>query len=231
MCGISSWIWQAKDLTKDLEQLETSFSNYNVSRESVERLKIYVETLVKWQNKINLIGLSTKEDIWNRHIIDSLQVLEIIQSQNRNLKIIDLGTGAGIPGIIVAIARPTWQIHLVESNSKKVAFLYEVARLTNIKPQIHLARIENLDIATRVDFDWVMSRALAPLPELLELSYSITRKAKALFHKGQDVDVELTATTKCWNMEFQRHASLIDAQSSILEIIQVRRRDEFEPEA
>ena len=224
MCGISSWIWQAKDLTKDLEQLETSFSNYNVSRESVERLKIYVETLVKWQNKINLIGLSTKEDIWNRHIIDSLQVLEIIQRQNRNLKIIDLGTGAGIPGIILAIARPTWQIHLVESNSKKVAFLYEVARLTNIKPQIHLARIENLDIATRVDFDWVMSRALAPLPELLELSYSITRKAKALFHKGQDVDVEVDKATISWDFNFKKHQSVVNSNSYILEISEISRQ-------
>ncbi|MDP4823871.1 MAG: 16S rRNA (guanine(527)-N(7))-methyltransferase RsmG [Aestuariivirgaceae bacterium] len=206
-------------------------AQFRVSRESCEALKAYAAVLLKWQARINLIGPATAGDFWHRHIADGLQLLPFLDGKSAPQTIVDLGSGGGVPGLVLAIARPDWKIHLVESNNKKAAFLLEASRLAGVKVEIHGGRIEKLEPQSLGLIDWVTARALAPLPALMELAFPLLKTARGLFHKGQDVDVELTATTKCWNMEFQRHASLIDAQSSILEIIEVRRRDEFEPEA
>lgn len=204
---------------------------FHVSRESCEALKSYAAVLLKWQARINLIGPATAADFWHRHIADGLQLLPILDATPGPKTIVDLGSGGGVPGLVAAIARPEWKVHLVESNNKKAAFLLEAARLAGRKVSIHGGRIEALNPESIGQIDWVTARALAPLPELLDLAFPLLKTGRGLFHKGQDVDVELTAATKCWSMDLQRHASLIDAQSSLLEIIQVRRRDGIEPEA
>lgn len=195
---------------------------FDVSRESCEALKAYAAVLLKWQQRINLIGPATAADFWHRHIADGLQLLPVLDRTPGPKTIVDLGSGGGVPGLVLAIARPEWKVHLVESNNKKAAFLLEAARLAGAKVAIHGGRIEALAPEKMGRIDWVTARALAPLPGLLDLAFPLLKTGRALFHKGQDVDVELTAATKCWNMEFQRYPSLIDAQSSLLEIIQVR---------
>jgi 16S rRNA (guanine527-N7)-methyltransferase len=206
-------------------------ARFDVSRESLAALQAYATLLLKWQARINLIGPATAGDFWHRHIADGLQLLPILDREPGPKTIVDLGSGGGVPGLVVAIARPEWNVHLVESNNKKAAFLLEASRVAGRKIAIHGGRIEALDVQALGHVDWVTARALAPLPQLLELAFPLLKTGRALFHKGQDVDVELTAATKCWNIEYKRYPSLIDSQSSILEIMEVRRRHGIEPEA
>ena len=210
---------------------EAICTRFDVSRESLAALEAYAAVLLKWQARINLIGPATAGDLWHRHIADGLQLLPILDRESGPKTIVDLGSGGGIPGLVVAIARPQWNVHLVESNNKKAAFLLEAARVAGRKITIHGGRIEGLDVKVLGRVDWVTARALAPLPQLLELAFPLLKTGRGLFHKGQDVDVELTAATKCWSMQLKRHPSLIDVQSSILEISEVRRCDGTEPEA
>jgi 16S rRNA (guanine527-N7)-methyltransferase len=210
---------------------EAICARFDVSRESLAALEAYAALLLKWQARINLIGPATAGDFWHRHIADGLQLLPTLDREPGPKTIVDLGSGGGVPGLVVAIARPDWNVHLVESNNKKAAFLLEASRVAGCKISIHGGRIEALDVKAMGLVDWVTARALAPLPQLLELAFPLLKTGRGLFHKGQDVDVELTAATKCWSMELQRYPSLIDVQSSILEISEVRRRDGNEPEA
>lgn len=193
-------------------------AQFGVSRESLVGLEAYAATLLKWNQRINLIGPATITDLWHRHIADGLQLLPIMGKIPGSQTIVDLGSGGGVPGLVLAIARPEFKVHLVESNNKKAAFLREAARLAGASVQVHAVRIETFTKAWTGELNWVTARALAPLNELLELASPLLAKAPALFHKGQDVDAELTAATKCWKMEYKKHASLVDRQSVVLEI-------------
>jgi 16S rRNA (guanine527-N7)-methyltransferase len=205
-------------------EIKSQLEKLNVSRESLEYLQIYSETLLKWQKNINLIGPATEIDIWGRHIIDSLQLLSIINKKDDRQVIVDLGSGAGFPGLAISITRPHWQIHLVESNQKKVAFMREICRLTNINCIIHARRIEDFVANAPSQIDYITSRALAPLPKLLDLSAPILMGTQALFHKGQDVDAELSAATKYWKFRFIKHISVVNSASCILQLSHLDRQ-------
>ena len=199
-----------------------------VSRESLARLEIYVDTLMSWQRRINLIGPSTTETVWTRHIVDAVQLLPLIPAESRILA--DLGSGAGIPGLVLAIAGNK-EGHLYESNGKKVAFLRHVARLTGAKVTVHQVRLEEVAGTNPPPVDIVLARALAPLTLLLDYAAPFLRAgAKALFHKGQDIDIELTAATKYWNMQFSKHPSATDSRGCILEVKEAYRvREQLNP--
>lgn len=192
-------------------------TDLNVSRESQVKLTLYVETLEKWQKQINLIAPSTLSSVWNRHVVDSLQLLPHIPEDVT--AIADLGTGAGFPGLALAIARPLHS-HLYESNGKKVAFLREVIRRTGAAATVHQMRIE--DLAQQTDLpkiQLVVSRAFAPLDHLLAYAQPFfQRGAKGLFHKGQDVDAELTESAKYWKLQFKKHPSSTDSKACLLEV-------------
>ena len=195
---------------------------YNVSRESQQGLQLYVEILEHWQKSINLVGPSTLNTIWTRHIVDCLQLLPLIGRGPQ--RIADLGAGAGLPGIVLAIAGGH-TVHLYESNGKKAAFLREAVRKTSCPAVVHQTRIEELASAPDVPaVDFVVSRAFAPLPRLLDYARPFLEQgARALFHKGQDVDVELTEATKYWKMNYNRHPSVTESGAVILEILEARR--------
>jgi len=194
----------------------------NVSRESRGKLEIYVDLLLAWQKRINLIGPATVPMLWERHIQDSLQLLPLLPENTKTIS--ELGSGAGIPGLVIAIAAGL-EVHLYESNGKKAAFLREAARRTGVTAHIHVTRLETLRTATNVPkVDCVVARALAPLPLLLDYAEPfLARGAIGLFHKGQDVDAELTEATKCWKMSFIKHASLYDSRGVILQICEATR--------
>jgi 16S rRNA (guanine527-N7)-methyltransferase len=194
----------------------------NVSRESRGKLEIYVDLLLAWQKRINLIGPATVPMVWERHIQDSLQLLPLVPENTKTIA--ELGSGAGIPGLVIAIAAGL-EVHLYESNGKKAAFLREAARRTGVTAHIHVTRLETLRTATNVPkVDCVVARALAPLPLLLDYAEPfLARGAIGLFHKGQDVDAELTEATKCWKMNFIKHASLYDSRGVILQICEATR--------
>jgi 16S rRNA (guanine527-N7)-methyltransferase len=200
----------------------SALDKLSVSRESRHRLEVYVELLLSWQRRINLIGPATAGAVWERHILDSLQLLPLLPEGTS--VIAELGSGAGIPGLVLAIAADL-EVHLYESNGKKAAFLREAARRTGARAHVHAVRLESL--AGDQDLpkvDCVVARALAPLPLLLAYAEPfLSRGAIGLFHKGQDVDAELTEATKCWKINFTKHASQCDSRGVILRIHEATR--------
>lgn len=205
-----------------MQQADAILDRFNVSRESGPRIETYVKLLLAWQQRINLIGPATVGSVWERHVCDSLQLLPLIPKDTR--AIAELGSGAGLPGLILAIAAGL-EAHLYESNGKKAAFLREAARQTGTRATVHNIRLESL--AGRPDLpavQCVVARALAPLPLLLDYAQPfLSTGAVGLFHKGQDVDAELTEATKYWRMKVSKHASLCDSRGVILEIREASR--------
>lgn len=192
---------------------------YNVSRESLDRLRTYVELVVKWNSRINLVSPSTIEDIWTRHIADSLQLIPHLPRGCH--RIVDLGSGAGFPGLALAIASGIPTI-LVESNTKKAAFLGEVIRKTGAPAEVRHGRIEAA--ASELQADAVTARALAPLPRLIELALPLlSQGAQGLFLKGQDVEAELTESAKYWKMDYQIHPSTTDPHGVVLVLKEISR--------
>ena len=195
---------------------------YNVSRESLAALEIYVDLLLNWQKRFNLIGASTVETVWTRHILDAVQVLGLMPGACRSIA--ELGSGAGIPGLVLAIAGGL-EAHLYESSSKKAAFLQEAIRQTGAKAQVHQVRLETLgDQSGLPNVGAVVARALAPLPLLLDYAEPFLKKgAIGLFHKGQDVDLELTEATKYWRLAVTKHQSAADSRGVILKVKEATR--------
>jgi 16S rRNA (guanine527-N7)-methyltransferase len=198
-------------------------AGFDVSRESAARLGAFVDLLVKWQQRINLIGPATVDDIWQRHIADALQLLPLIRPDVT--RILDLGSGGGIPGLVLAIAleRRPLTVHLVESTGKKAAFLRQAVQIIGAPAVVHDGRIEDLARAGQPGHvDLVTARALAPLPKLLDLAAPwLQTGAYGLFHKGQDVDSELTESAKSWRITCARHPSVVDPGGCILEVKEI----------
>jgi 16S rRNA (guanine527-N7)-methyltransferase len=174
----------------------------HVSHEIAARLDRYVACLLDWQQRINLIAPSTVPKLWTRHIADSLQLLDLAPGG----KVwIDLGSGAGLPGLVVACALaddPEARVHLVESTGKKANFLREAARLIGAPAIVHLVRIEEFVKTFDERADVITARALAPLNDILKLAYPLSKTgAQGLFLKGQDVALELTAASKYWKFD------------------------------
>ena len=195
---------------------------FNVSRESLARLEHYVALLVQWQRRINLIGPSTVDQVWKRHIVDALQLIPLIPPGTRIIA--DLGSGAGMPGLVLAIAIGV-EVHLYESNGKKAAFLRESARQCGARAVVHQVRIETIGSDPNPpQADVVTARALAPLGRLLDQAWPFLKTgAVGLFHKGQDVDAELTEASKSWRIILERHPSLTDSKAVILVVKEASR--------
>jgi 16S rRNA (guanine527-N7)-methyltransferase len=191
----------------------------NVSRETLDRLQAYVDLLQKWQRRINLVSAGTLPAVWQRHILDSGQLVRYLPANAAD--IVDLGSGAGLPGLILAIVadRP---VHLIESDARKCAFLLEAARVTGAPVKIHRSRAEGL---TPWLADVLTARALAPLPRLLELGAGFIDRDRTvcLFLKGREAEQELTDSAKHWKMRAERFASLSDPSGSILRLSGVQR--------
>jgi 16S rRNA (guanine527-N7)-methyltransferase len=197
-----------------------------VSRETEARLDRYIDLLLEWQAKTNLVAPSTLPNLWTRHISDSLQLLTLAPSAKVWA---DLGSGGGFPGVVLACALAETQgamIHLVERNAKKAAFLREALRVSNAPGTVHLA-----DIGDSVDrisgkVDCVTARAVAPLHQLIGFAEPfVGRGAKALFLKGQDVEAELTEATKYWSIKPHLHSSRTGGHGWIVELDHIERRN------
>jgi 16S rRNA (guanine527-N7)-methyltransferase len=198
-----------------------------VSRETEVGLDRYVDLLLEWQAKTNLVAPSTVPNLWTRHIADSLQLLDLAPSA----KVwIDLGSGGGFPGVVLACAlaeTPGTMVHLVERNAKKAAFLREALRVTSTRGMVHLAEIGDTVDRITGPVDCVTARAVAPLNQLIGFAAPLVRKgAKALFLKGQDVEAELTEATKYWKMTPHLHSSRTGGGGWIVELDHLERRDQ-----
>jgi 16S rRNA (guanine527-N7)-methyltransferase len=196
-----------------------------VSRETEQRLDRYVDLLREWQAKTNLVAPSTLPSLWTRHISDSLQLLALAPSAR---VWVDLGSGGGFPGIVLACVLAESQgsmVHLVERNAKKAAFLREALRVTNSPGTVHLADIEDSVDRITGAVDCVTARAVAPLHQLIGFAEPLVKRgAKALFLKGQDVEVELTEATRYWNITPNLHSSRTGGQGWIVELDRIERR-------
>ena len=192
-----------------------------VSDDTLARLQIYADLLVKWQAKINLVGPDTLADLWNRHMLDSAQIAPLIAPGN---KVVDLGSGAGFPGLVLACLNPTLDVHLVESDQRKCAFLREVNRSAGCGATVHNARIEKLEPLAA---DVVTSRALASMDKLLTFAemHSLSTGIY-LFLKGKRWSEELTEAEKTWKMRVLHHPSRTDPAGMVLELRECTRHHE-----
>ncbi len=203
-------------------------ARFDVSRESCARLSLYVDELTHWQKRINLIGPGTLPQIWVRHVADGLQLLPLLEGGGY-AQLVDLGSGGGVPGLVVALAlhgHTDMEVVLVESNAKKAAFLRHVVRKTGICATILNTRIEHLDVdSLSCDMRTAVSaRALAPLPKLLDMAAPLLQRgATGFFLKGQDVDEELTQATRYWRLRTQSYPSVTDPGGVILKVEEIGR--------
>ena len=188
----------------------------DVSRETRDQLESLVDVLVRWQKAINLVGRTTLQDIWVRHVLDSAQLKPLVSSGAQTL--VDLGSGAGFPGLVLAALRPDLDVMLIEADARKAAFLGEAARRMALKkvPRIVIGRIEEV---TPAKADVVTARALAPLAQLLNwANRHRTDTAICLFHKGKGWQGELTEAMKYWDIPCQPLSSVTDRDAVILRI-------------
>jgi 16S rRNA (guanine527-N7)-methyltransferase len=200
-----------------LEDPRRALVDLGVSRETLERLEIYARLLAKWTRAINLVSPESLPDLWRRHILDSAQLLPLLPPApvGRPRRLADLGSGAGFPGLVLAILG-AGEIHLVESDRRKGQFLREVSRETGAAVTLHPERIEEL---SPLCADCVTARALAPLDRLLDYAARhLAPGGSALFLKGRGVAEELTQAARRWSMAVERFPSRTDPAGSILRI-------------
>ena len=191
-----------------------------VSRETFEKFEIFYQTLVKWQKSINLISNSSLENAWERHFLDSAQLYNFTKKIRGN--ILDLGSGAGFPGVILAMMG-SQNINVVESDQKKCTFMREVARITGIKISIHNCRIEDLNF---IDPNLIVCRALAPLNKLIiyvenhmiKNNSNKVKMPKMLFLKGKMYNEEINKLKETRKIEYKVYPSITDNHGKILYI-------------
>jgi 16S rRNA (guanine527-N7)-methyltransferase len=201
---------------------ETALRITPVSRETSERLDRFVAHLLKWQPVVQLVAPSTLTKIWTRHIADSLQLLPDIAGAK---EVVDVGSGGGFPGLMLAVAAPDKNFHLIESDTRKASFLREALRVTETAAKVYPERVESVAKRIGTGIHMVTARAFAPLSALLEMTGPFFRHgAKGVFLKSQDVDDELTTAAKSWNVNFQLRNSLTDPRGRVLLIDKAERR-------
>lgn len=194
----------------------------NVSRETINRLKNYQHLLEVWQKKINLVSPSSLAKAWDRHFLDSFQLLDYLPPQSTSL--IDLGSGAGFPGLVLALLRPdTLSVTLVESDFKKCVFLENVSRETKTPVSVLHSRIETLAIKA----DVITARGLAPLSQLLTFAFPLMQgNSVGLFLKGEGVEKEISEAQKIWKFDLEIYQSLTDSTGRILKITHLKKSDQ-----
>ncbi len=198
---------QALDQIKKFHQL---------SETQIKNLEDFVNLLLQENNQFNFIGKSTIEDIWNRHILDSAQLLKFIE--NKNLKFADFGSGAGFPGLVLSILGLK-EIHLVEKAFRKSDFLRRAKSFSSNRVFVQQTVLENL---TNVEFDSILSRALAPLDKLLDYSIKFLKKdGYCLFLKGKNLEKEIAVAKNKFKFDYELHPSLTSSESNIIKILNI----------
>jgi 16S rRNA (guanine527-N7)-methyltransferase len=192
---------------------------FSVSRETLSRLLAYAALLEQWQRTINLVAPSTLPEVWSRHFADSAQLLAYAPPAAQSW--VDLGSGAGFPGLVLAILLAEHRearMALIESDTRKAAFLAEVARRTGVAVDIYPERIEKVATQAKLGpIDVITARALAPLPRLLKLAAPFfSQGTVGLFLKGREAETEVETARKTWDFEGALHPSLTDSDGRIV---------------
>jgi 16S rRNA (guanine527-N7)-methyltransferase len=194
----------------------------SVSRETAARLELFVALLRKWQPAENLVSPRTLDRIWRRHVADSAELVPLFPATRRWL---DIGSGAGFPGLVIAILGASGtHVGLIESNRRKCAFLRAAIRETGVPAVVHEGRAEALLANWTSPVDRIVSRAVAPLSELLALAEPLLVKGvPAAFHKGEDFRTEVSAAYQSFDFDLLEHPNRV-GEGVILEITNLRRK-------
>ncbi|MCF6199249.1 MAG: 16S rRNA (guanine(527)-N(7))-methyltransferase RsmG [Hyphomicrobiaceae bacterium] len=216
----------------DIKGPDDFIRSFNVSRETCAQLETYVELLRKWQKVVNLVSISSLDEIWHRHIGDSAQIVDIVNksdSPNNSLNWVDIGSGGGFPGLVLAILladKTDMRFHLVESNGRKCAFLADVVRQLDLSVEIHNCRIEELfDHVSLERVDFISARAVASLDRLFEFMEPFVHSdLRAYFLKGRDVKAELLQAQTGWNFTCKQIESRTSSDGCLLEVSGLQRK-------
>jgi len=195
---------------------------FKLTDEVRDNLARFADLLEKWNKKINLVGKTTTADLWVRHILDSAQLIKFIPENTKTLT--DFGSGAGLPGLVLAILGVP-EVHLIESNGKKASFMQEAARITNAKVHIHNERAETL---TPWPSDVITARAFAPMEKLIPIVQPfLTEQSTCLFLKGLKAQEETAAASDRWDMASKFYPSITasEGQGWIVALKNIRQKN------
>lgn len=201
-------------------EAKSALSDYGVSRETLDRLEAYVALLNEWRQRINLIGPNEIDHVWARHILDCAQLLPMV---GEAAEIVDLGSGAGLPGLVLGCAAVErgGRVTMIESVGKKCAFLADVTAKLSLPVRILNKRVESVSPEPA---SFVTARAFAPMPRLLDYAAPwIDRGATGLFFKGERWREELTEASECWTLAYEAIPSRTRDTGVILKIKEAKR--------
>tara|TARA_B100000029_G_scaffold92593_1_gene82523 strand:- start:967 stop:1602 length:636 start_codon:yes stop_codon:yes gene_type:complete len=209
----------------ELSQIDTFCSNVQVSRETISSLKKYEDLLIKYNSGLNLVGKSTINEIWSRHFLDSAQVIDLIDKNINSC--IDIGSGAGFPGLVLALLlkhkKSQVNFKILEKSPKKCNFLKLVSSELGLDTEIICQDIKNIK---KINCDFAIARAFKPLPEIFEIIHSkINFSAKLVLFLGAKQSGLLDETSKKWNMEYKQRKSITSSDSLIIEVNKLERLD------
>ena len=206
-------------------QIDTFSAITRVSRETITSLKKYENTLIKANNTLNLIGNSTIKNIWNRHFLDSVQVVDYIEENDKIL--MDLGSGAGFPGLVLAITskdrKIPLKIKLVEKSPKKVKFLRDV--ISELSLDVEVINRNVLEDPKKLIGDVFVARAFKPLQIILQLIHSKAENWKKIFiFLGKTGKSELLQASKIWDIKYKQRVSITNDDSIVIEINEIKKK-------
>lgn len=190
-------------------------SQGGVSRETMDALKNFVAFLRRETESQNLISASTLDHIWARHIVDSAQLLQLVAPSRASKTWIDLGAGAGFPGLIIALLTD-YHVTLVESRARRVDYLQRAVEMLDLTDRVRVAgmALERLESAT---YSVISARAFAPLPKLFDLaSRFATNNTLWLLPKGRNASREWEDVQSSWDGNFRVMNSITDQEAGIL---------------
>ena len=195
-------------------------SEFVLNKTEVDKIDYYLSSIIEHNKHTNLVGKSTIENIWDRHVLDCLQLTKYII--NKKLKILDLGTGAGLPGVLFSIVGYQ-RVLMVDSVKKKTDFVRKIIKELSLTAKIQNKRIEKSPTSQH---DIIVSRALAPLVKLLTYARMYSNKnTTSLFLKGRNVISEIDIATKVYFFEFEKIKSLSSDDGCVLKINNIRNKN------
>ena len=206
-------------------QIDTFCRFIQVSRETITSLKKYEDLLIKANKSLNLVGNSTINQIWSRHFLDSAQVIDFVDKNDKCL--VDLGSGAGFPGLVLAIAckdrKIPLKIKLIEKSSKKVKFLKDVIEELDLKVEVFNQNI--LEEEIKFVEDVFIARAFKPLKKILQLMHNNAENYKKIFiFLGKTGKNELLQASKSWDIEYKQRVSVTSSDSNVIEINRIKKK-------
>jgi 16S rRNA (guanine527-N7)-methyltransferase len=204
-----------------VEDIDFFKKKFNVSRETIEKLKIYHKFLIEKNKTLNLIGKNTEKSIFSRHFKDSAQIYDLI---DKNIDIVDIGTGAGFPGIIVKILMENENLFgnmiLIEKSPKKYQFLENLCIKLDLKVKIENKRLENYNFS---EISTVISRAFKSTLKTIDILYRNKEKIKELvLLKGKTYQQEIEEAKKKYTFQLEKFRSITSDDSSIVKITNIK---------